>query len=145
MHKKTGFIVLLLMLGALLASCTSGMDATPPPNLNTATTRKTDKGLFTVTIKPDMQPIAINQIHTWTLHVESADGKPVENAEIKVDGGMPQHGHGLPTEPKVTEYLGAGDYKVEGVKFQMTGWWEVKFNLTAAGQTDTVTFNLVLS
>lgn len=145
MHKKISFIVLLVTFGALLASCMSGMDATPPPNLNTATTRKTDKGLFTVTIKPDMQPIAINQIHTWTLNVEGADGKPVENAEIKVDGGMPQHGHGLPTEPKVTQYLGGGDYKVEGVKFQMTGWWEVKFNLTAAGQTDTVTFNLVLS
>ena len=123
----------------------SGMDATPPPNLDTAMTRKTENGLYTITIKPDIQPIAINQIHTWTLHVQDAGGKPVENAVITVNGGMPQHGHGLPTEPKVTSYLGNGDYRVEGVKFQMTGWWEVKFDVTAEGNTDKVTFNLVLS
>jgi hypothetical protein len=77
--------------------------------------------------------------------VETPDGEPVENAEIKVDGGMPEHGHGLPTKPQMTEYLGEGDYRVEGMKFQMTGWWEVKFDITAEGQTDKVTFNLMLS
>jgi hypothetical protein len=68
----------------------------------------------------------------------------VDDAEITVDGGMPQHGHGLPTSPQVTQNLGGGDYLVEGVKFQMLGWWEVKFNINANGQSDTVTFNLIL-
>jgi hypothetical protein len=69
----------------------------------------------------------------------------VEDAVIEMDGEMPEHGHGLPTKPQVTEYLGDGDYRVEGVKFQMTGWWEVKFEIAANGQTDEVTFNLMLS
>jgi len=30
------------------------------------------------------------------------------------------------------------------MKFQMTGWWEVKFDVTANGQHDKVTFNLIL-
>jgi hypothetical protein len=110
-----------------------------------STTRTSERGLFKATITPDGEPIAINEIHTWTLHVETPDGEPVEDAVIEMDGEMPEHGHGLPTKPQVTEYLGDGDYRVEGVKFQMTGWWEVKFEIAANGQTDEVTFNLMLS
>lgn len=143
MTSRIRLTTLLLLIGAALVGC---MSETPPPaNLDTATTRTTEGGLYTLTIKPDTAPIAINTIHTWTLHVETPDRKPVENAVITVDGGMPQHGHGLPTSPKVTEYLGDGNYRVEGIKFQMTGWWEVKFNVTSAGKTDKVTFNLILT
>ena len=62
-------------------------------------------------------------MHQWTLHVERADGTPVDDATITVDGDMPQHGHGMPTQPQVTENLGNGDYLVDGLKFQMGGWW----------------------
>lgn len=134
---------LLLLVGILVTGCMSEMPV--PANLDTSTTRVTENGLYKMTIKPDAAPIAINEIHTWTLHVETPDAKPVENAVITMGGGMPQHGHGLPTEPKVTKYLGDGNYQVEGVKFQMTGWWEVKFNVTAEGKADNVTFNLILS
>ena len=116
----------------------------PPADLNLATTRLSDNGLYNVSFTSALDPIAINQIHSWTLHVETADSKAVDNAEIKIDGGMPQHGHGLPTRPQVTQNLGNGDYQVEGLKFQMTGWWEVCYDITAEGQHDTITFNLVL-
>lgn len=76
--------------------------------------------------------------------METPDGKPVENASITLNGGMPQHGHGLPTEPVVSQYLGNGDYLVEGMKFQMTGWWVVNFYVNAGGKSDQVTFNLML-
>ena len=54
------------------------------------------------------------------------------DAAITVDGDMPQHGHGLPTRPQVTKHLGNGDYLVEGMKFQMGGWWVVDFTIDAA-------------
>lgn len=116
----------------------------PPADLNLATTRVTDKGLYEVSFTPAIDPIAINQIHSWTLHVKTADGKAVDDATITVGGGMPQHGHGLPTRPEVTQNLGNGDYLVEGLKFQMTGWWEVRYDIVANGQPDGITFNLVL-
>lgn len=116
----------------------------PPADLNLATTRVTDKGLYEVSFTPATDPIAINQIHSWTLHVKTADGKAVDDATITVGGGMPQHGHGLPTRPEVTQNLGNGDYLVEGLKFQMTGWWEVRYDIVANGQPDGITFNLVL-
>lgn len=99
---------------------------------------------FGYPIAVNSSPLPLNQIHSWTIHIETADGQPVEGAEILVDGGMPQHGHGLPTQPEVTEDLGNGDYRVEGMKFQMLGFWEVKFNINADGQSDNVTFNLIL-
>lgn len=120
------------------------MDAAPPAGLDTAANRLTDNEQYRVSFSSDLDPVVINQMHSWTLHVETAAGEPVENAEILVDGGMPQHGHGLPTQPQVTEYLGEGNYRVEGLRFQMGGWWEVQFDITADGQNDSITFNLVL-
>lgn len=115
-----------------------------PTSLDISAARPSDNGLFHVSWASDPSSPPLNQIHTWTIHIETADGQPVEDAEIGVNGGMPQHGHGLPTSPQVTQNLGNGDYLVEGMKFQMLGWWEVRFNIVAGGQIDTITFNLTL-
>jgi hypothetical protein len=154
-----GIALLLVVVGAVIAS-TRGDSVTPaatseatepvPPSDPTATSSErdygisqiSDQGLFRVSYTAE--EIQINQMHEWTIHVETADGEPVENAQITVDGGMPEHGHGLPTVPQVTDYLGDGDYRVEGVRFQMQGWWIVTFHIDADGVTDTVTFNLTL-
>ncbi|HEX6035386.1 MAG TPA: FixH family protein, partial [Anaerolineales bacterium] len=101
-------------------------------------------GVFRVSYTPSAGAIPVNQMHEWTLHVERADGIPVEDATITVEGDMPQHGHGLPTSPRVTRNLGNGDYLVEGLKFQMDGWWVMDFTVTANGQTDVVHFNMML-
>jgi hypothetical protein len=115
-----------------------------PADLDLATTRLSSQGAYRVSYAPRHTPIAINQLHAWILHVETQDGRPVENAVIAVDGDMPQHGHGLPTQPQVTQSLGNGDYLVEGMKFQMGGWWLVDFAIDAEGQRDTVQFNMIL-
>jgi hypothetical protein len=100
--------------------------------------------VYRVSFQSYLEPIEINQIHSWRLHVETSDGQIVDDAVILVDGGMPDHGHGLPTQPEVTENLGDGNYLVEGLKFQMGGWWEVMFEISSEGQTDSITFNLIL-
>jgi hypothetical protein len=64
-------------------------------------------------------------MHSWILHIETADGEPVTGADIEVSGGMPAHNHGLPTSPRVTEELGDGDYRLDGLRFHMGGYWEV--------------------
>lgn len=91
-----------------------------------------------------LQPIVINRIHDWVLHVETAAGEPVDGASITVDGGMPEHDHGLPTAPEVTRNLGDGNYLVEGLRFHMNGYWELEFTITAGGETDTVVIPLTL-
>ena len=103
----------------------------------------TDSIHFLVSYKSKVEPLPLNRIHSWILHVETGDGKPVEKAEISVFGGMPAHAHGLPTEPIVTEF-GDGDYLVEGLKFSMTGMWQLWFNIRAGDLTDKIKFDIEL-
>jgi hypothetical protein len=127
----------MVLLAALTAGC-----ADAPSDWQA--TRSTDTGAYEITVEPGLDPIVINRIHEWTLHVETPDGRLVENATIQVDGGMPEHQHGLPTRPGVTRYLGDGDYLVEGMKFNMTGLWELQISVEAGGVRDVATFELVL-
>jgi hypothetical protein len=89
-------------------------------------------------------PPEINRIHSWILHVESAEGAPVENARIDVNGGMPEHDHGLPTQPRVTEELGDGDYRLDGMRFHMRGYWEIEVTVTTEEGASVVVIPLQL-
>jgi hypothetical protein len=147
--KKRTFgalFVLMLLLSLTACALTAGTDGrqSSSSEKDVSTERVSDNGLFLVRYQSDLQPAAINQMHTWVLHIDNTDGQPVEQAVIRIGGGMPDHGHGLGTAPQVTEELGGGDYRVEGIKYSMPGWWTMTFEITAAGQTDSVTFNLVL-
>ncbi len=117
---------------------------TPPPDLDVSRTRMSAQGLYQGTYIPALDPLTTDKLHSWTLHLETADGEPVEHAAITVHGDMPGHGHGLPTKPVVSAHRGNGDYLVEGMKFQMTGWWYVEFDVAADGKQDTVRFDFVL-
>lgn len=139
-----GGIVTLLLIAVAFAALLLWRMNYLPADLDTATTRHSEQDFFRGAYTPKLAPLSINQIHAWTLHLEAADGQPLQAAQITVDGGMPQHGHGLPTSPQVTTNLGNGDYLVEGMKFQMPGWWVVNFHITTDGKTDTLTFNLIL-
>ncbi len=92
----------------------------------------------------DSMPVPINKFHGWKVYVETADGKPVTDATIAIDGEMPQHGHGLPTKPRVARNLGGGVYEIEGMKFQMPGWWVVNLTVSSGGVSDRASFNLML-
>ncbi len=137
-----GGLVLIYMIAMNMMM--AKMNSEVPTDLDYSTTRLSEQGLFNVSYTASTGTVPVNQLHQWTLHIETADGQPVEDASITVDGDMPQHGHGLPTQPRVTKNLGNGDYLVDGMKFQMGGWWVMDFNITADGQTDAVHFNMML-
>lgn len=115
-----------------------------PQDIDTSTTVTSENGLFKVSFESELDPIAINRFHYWRLTVQTPEGEPVTGAEIFIDGDMPEHGHGMPTQPFVTEELPGGVYVVEGMKFQMPGWWVVNFRIKEGDREDTVTFNLQL-
>ncbi len=131
-----------LAAAALLTGCM--LFARPPKDLDYSRTRASEGGRYRATIRPHGDTIPQGRLHRWTLHLETTDGAPVDSAAVAVDGGMPQHGHGLPTKPRVTRALGNGDHLVEGMKFNMGGWWVVKFRVAAAPGTDSVVFNVKL-
>jgi hypothetical protein len=98
---------------------------------------------FTATLQPD-QPLRPRRMQAVRVAITDAAGVPVDDATIQIDGGMPQHGHGLPTRPRVTRALGNGLYEIKGVRFNMGGWWEFKLAINAPSGSDIVTFNLAL-
>ncbi|MFZ5959512.1 FixH family protein [Pseudomonas sp. QL9] len=124
---------------ALLAAC-----STPPTDLDLSRDKPSDGGLYRVSVVAPSPAAGINQLHSWKVRLFTAGGQPVSNAQFLVGGGMPQHGHGYPTQPRVTRELEAGTYLLEGMKFSMTGWWELKLGIRAAPGADHVTFNLVV-
>jgi YtkA-like len=117
---------------------------TPPADLNLSLQQPTAQGRYRVHLQPPEKTPAINQMHAWQVQVTAPDGRVVRDARIAVDGGMPQHGHGLPTRPQVTQEVSTGTYRMEGMKFSMTGWWEIKLAIQAAEGADAAVFNTIV-
>ncbi len=137
-------LALVVLLGLAFGAYLLVPPVAQKPELDTSRERTTANGLYVAAIAPEAAEIKQGELQSWTITVKTAAGQPVSDAAIKVDGGMPEHNHGLPTAPEVTENLGEGRYRIEGIKFSMSGWWELRFDITSPAGTDTVTFNLVL-
>lgn len=139
--RRSGLAALVLMAAA--AACAHN-DVAPPAAAEFGFgPRASETGLYTATVEP-AEPISVRKLHGWTLRVVDADGAAVTGARIAVEGGMPQHGHGLPTRPRVTGERGDGAYQVDGMRFNMGGWWVVTFDIYGPAGDDRVTFNLDL-
>ena len=103
-----------------------------------------DTGRLTGGSHPSRARSQIGEFQTWILELRTAGGVPVTGAEIAIAGGMPGHGHGLPTQPQVTEEMGSGRYRIEGVKLNMAGAWVIEvFVQTSAGR-DRLRFDLAI-
>ena len=151
MKIRTAFVFTLTVAAAVTATgcghlmmMTHGTNVARPAETEFGTgPRASAARQFTATLQPD-QPLRPRRMQTMRVAITDAAGSPVENATIQIDGGMPQHGHGLPTRPRVTRALGNGLYEIEGVRFNMGGWWEFKLAITTPSGSDLVTFNLAL-
>lgn len=105
--------------------------------------RVSAQGRYAATLVPE-RPLRPRQMQTVRVVVTDADGQAVDGATLTIDGGMPQHRHGLPTRPRVTPTAGGGAYDIGGVRFSMGGWWEVRVTIAGRAGDDVVTFNLEL-
>ncbi|HEX6473465.1 MAG TPA: FixH family protein, partial [Candidatus Limnocylindria bacterium] len=103
-----------------------------------------EEGHFVGSWTSDPAVPPVNVVHQWVLHLKTPDGEPIVGARVTVNGDMPAHGHGMPTQPEVTADLGSGDYRVEGMAFQMGGYWIVDVTVTAGDETDLIRFGLEL-
>lgn len=138
-YRKILSLISLLSF-ALLAGCMS-----PPTGLDLSLKRPSEQRRYLVEVRPLAEPIAINKMHAWEAKLTLPTGEPVSGARITVGGGMPQHGHGYPTQPRVTRELGDGRYLIEGMKFSMSGWWKLTLDMDSAAGVDKVTFNTIVA
>lgn len=101
-------------------------------------------GHYRVRVRPASPPIALHTMHDWIVGIELAEGSGEVPTAVQFDGGMPSHGHGFVTRPRVTRNLGDGEFLVEGVKFHMPGEWVLQVTITSRGASDYATLPLLV-
>lgn len=124
----------LLWIGLLLFQATSAwadVDLTAP-SLDRA---------FDVRVFPRDGEVLVGRYHQWIIQVTDANRNVVDNASMTVAGGMEAHGHGLPSKPQITRYLGNGQYLIEGMLFNMAGRWTLLFVIQTPQVMDRVRFD----
>lgn len=134
-----GLAILALACGGPGPDEAPGAEAAPALAPGSAST---DAGLYRVHLEPEGGAIPLSRLHGWIVSVRDAEGRPFEPARLAFSGGMPQHGHGLVTAPRVTRSLGAGRFLVEGVKFHMGGEWILRVELVGPGGPDVARFRV---
>ena len=137
LHMRSGRAVTLLA-GLWLAVAAYAQDSGEKESWLTRS------GYYKVSYTSELTPVPINKIHHWIFHIENAAGEPVNNATVSITGGMPEHNHGLPTSPRMTDALDDGNYMLEGVRFHMRGFWELTVTVEAGGRRDTVVIPLTI-
>lgn len=120
--NKFSFTIITFFLITLLTKVIRGDER---PELTT----RTESG-WTIYVNTSIDPLRINKMHSWQIRVIDSELNPVTMASVSIEGGMPEHDHGLPTQPKVTSETSPGTYLLKGVRFHMPGRWEIKFTIS---------------
>jgi len=100
-----------------------------------------DLSRFEARLEPLDGQVKVREFQPWILHLQDSAG-PIAQAGIRVGGGMQAHGHGLPSQPAISAYLGNGRYRIEGVKFNMDGRWTLVFYVETEGWQDRAVFEI---
>jgi hypothetical protein len=95
-------------------------------------------------LEPESGAVEIGKFQTWIVELRAPGGAAVKGAELAIAGGMPGHGHGLPTQPRVTEELGEGRYRIEGVKLNMVGAWVIEVYVSTPAMRERLRFDLAI-
>ena len=111
----------IVMVSSLLAACGGGVSDTGTA-VDYARTVVTDLGQWTVTVDSDPDPIPPNDL--FSLDVTVAGEGVSGELFVEVDASMPQHNHGMNTQPETT-WVDGERWRTEGMLFHMTGDWRI--------------------
>ena len=79
-------------------------------------------------------PPVIKVGELFSLQAEVCPQGGISVTGLKVDAGMPAHGHGMNYQPRVSR-TGPGKYAATGLMFHMPGRWQFTFDVeTPAGR-----------
>lgn len=86
-------------------------------------------------------PIVIGATQSWTVHL-SRRNRRVSHATMSAEAWMPETGARASMHPTVT-YVGGGDYRIDHLRFDRAGWWNVALEIHGRAGTDSVAFNVI--
>jgi len=87
--------------------------------------------------------LEVGATQQWVVRVQRRDHRRVNGARIAAQAWMPDE----PTQPAVrgtVSSLGGGRYRIDGLRFARTGWWNVALVVNGGRGVDSVAFNVVL-
>lgn len=131
-----------MLLALSVSGISSAADVVQPWFSQTVESKS---GIFLVTLESTESEFAINEFRTWHLVLKNKNtGVGVAPARFSIGGGMPMHGHGLPSQPQIARHLGEGRYVIEGIRFNMLGKWVFEFDVSTKDATDSVAFEVIV-
>jgi len=113
-----------------------------PSAISIARTTARPEGGHLVAGRPRLASTDPASLHDWLVEVTDQAGAPVSGCRLTFAASMPEHGHGVPTEPRVLGEEGKGRYLVGGVRFSMPGTWVVTVKLWGCGAPQRVDFDV---
>lgn len=70
-------------------------------------------------------------------------GRPITGARLALEATMPDVDSVRARRPVVAGEIGGGRYRVEGLRFDHAGWWNVRLEFRTATASDSLAFNLI--
>lgn len=142
-QRKLGALLTLLCFSFVAMAEPSEADAAP----HTVWHAEGSNGVYGASFQPVAGKLALGEYSVWKLKLVNASGQPLDKASIGISAGMfgEGHGHGMPTSPVASAYLGDGFYQIEGVLFSMLGDWTFFFDVEQDGQRDRIRIDLGFS
>lgn len=108
----------------------------------------TDNGDFYVRYEPKPTPIPTEELFEMDVWVyESSEmNTMIDPSSLGVEAEMPTHGHGMNTEPQVSDE-GTGTFHIEGMKFHMPSDdqnpWVIRLMVEKGETTDVAKFKVI--
>lgn len=136
----------LVLIGLLftLIACKSEQVADTANKPAWQLTQTSIKGLFKVQLMCRHLP-SVGPFQDCQIELQDGMGKAIHDAKISLDGGMPIHGHGLPTAPVVRPLEGQGHYQIDGLQYNMPGSWLLGLIIKTTTGQDKVIFSFEIS
>jgi hypothetical protein len=139
-------LLLLLACGQAPPSTTTTTPTEAAPNAPKALGGETQRGAYKVALElvPDPPPLS-ELFEVKVTLTDPQTGAPIPDATVSVDAQMPQHGHGMSTDPiddpGQCDAAGAcvhpdGVYRTTGMKFHMPGKWSVSVDVIGPRGTE---------
>lgn len=154
---NTGRTVLLLLLLLTSSACSpeqpKAQKTAKPSTAGAAVAQSTSAqsiskkvpsatGAYLITLRPKEREFLIGTTQAWIATISDAQGKAFVPNALYFDGGMPGHGHGLPSAPRFTQHLGGTEFLLEGMTLNMPGDWRFVVTVGGPAGVDHATFDL---
>ncbi|MFQ5500831.1 MAG: hypothetical protein ACE5EQ_00840 [Phycisphaerae bacterium] len=115
----------------------SGTSKVSAPPIEGESVITSNDGTYEVRFVSAPNPIPLNQPFTLDVSItpKSTGRATGRNLSLGVDAVMPDHQHGMNTQPRI-QHRGGYRFHIDGMLFHMAGRWELYFDITEGAVTE---------